>query len=238
MRELLYGSVTIIIYFVLCASSALLLRHFCRVPREVFRKLLHLILLVSLAVWVFAFRTWWMSVLSAVVFAIAVYPVLSLAEKIKGFSELLTERKTGEIKRSLLVVFGMYAIVASVCWGWLGDRLLALCSVFAWGFGDAAAALVGTRFGKHPINWKYIDGRKTAEGSLAMFAVSFFSVLVLLLLRGGLPFAAYMVIPLLTAFASALTELYTPNGMDTISCPLAAMATLLPLTALFGGIPV
>ena len=39
-----------------------------------------------------------------------------------------------------------------------------------------------------------------------------------------------------TAAVSAAVELYTPNGMDTITCPLAAMAVLLPLVALFGGI--
>ena len=39
----------------------------------------------------------------------------------------------------------------------------------------------------------------------------------------------------LAAAVSALVELYTPNGMDTFTCPMAAMAVLLPLVALFGG---
>lgn len=236
MQELLTGSGIIIVYFLVSASSALLLKHFFRVPEEVFRKLLHFILLGSILVWILVFPTWWISALTAVLFALLVYPILSFGERIKGYSELLTERKTGEIKMSLLVVFAMYAVVACVCWGWLGDKLLALASIYAWGIGDAAAALIGKRFGRHPLNWKYINGRKSAEGTFAMFALSFLSVFLILLIRGGMAWYAYPVIALGTAVVSALTELYTPNGMDTITCPVAAMAALLPLTALFGGI--
>jgi len=56
------------------------------------------------------------------------------------------------------------------------------------------------------------------------------------LYRGGLPVYAYPVISAVTASVSAATELFTKNGMDTITCPLAAMIVLLPLVSLFGGI--
>lgn len=236
MADLWNGAGPILLYFLICASSALLLHAFFPIPSEVFRKLLHMILLGSLSVWVFAFPTWQMSALTSVAFALLVYPLLSLAEHLKGFSQLLTERKTGEIKHSLLLVFAMYALVISICWGWLGDKLLGLASIYAWGFGDAAAALVGKRFGKHPLRWKGLNGKKTAEGTFAMFAVSFCSVVCVLMLRGGLPFAGLLFIAAITAAVSALVELYTPNGMDTFTCPMAAMAVLLPLVALFGGL--
>ena len=139
MTELLHGAGAIVIYFLLCATTALVAHALLPIPSEVFRKILHLILLGSLAVWVLVFSSWWISALSAVIFALAVYPLLSLAEHLKGYSALLTERKGGEIKHSLLVVFTMYALVAAVCWGWLDDKLLALASIYAWGLGDAAA---------------------------------------------------------------------------------------------------
>lgn len=235
MTELLHGAGELLLYFVICATTALVAHALLPIPSEVFRKILHLILLGSLAVWVLEFSTWWLSALSAVAFALAVYPLLSLAERIKGYSALLTERKGGEIKHSLLLVFTMYALVAAVCWGWLGDKLLALASIYAWGFGDAAAALVGKRFGKHHFKTQAIC-RKSWEGTLAMFAVSFVTVFVLLQLRGGLNGAETLIVAALTAAVSAVVELYTPNGMDTISCPLAAMVVLLPLVTLFGGI--
>ena len=131
MNELLQAGGHILLYFIICATSALVAHALLPIPSEVFRKILHLILLGSLAVWVLEFSTWWLSALSAVVFALAVYPLLSLAEHLKGYSALLTERKGGEIKHSLLVVFTMYALVATVCWGWLDDKLLALATIYA-----------------------------------------------------------------------------------------------------------
>lgn len=236
MREVLIGFGVVLLYFIVCASLALLLRLFTRVPTEVFRKLLHFILLGSLLVWTFAFSTWWLAALTAVIFSIAVFPVLALGERLKGYSEFLTERKSGELKNSLLLVFFMFAAVIAVCWGWLNDRLLALACIYAWGIGDAAAALIGKRFGKHSVKWKGLDGKKSAEGTVAMFTVSFLSVLTILLVRGGLAWYGYLVAALVTAAVSALVELYTRNGMDTVSCPLSAMAVLLPMVSFFGGL--
>ncbi len=113
--------------------------------------------------------------------------------------------------------------------------MLALASIYAWGLGDAAAALIGKRFGKHHFKGAAIS-RKSWEGTLAMFAVSFVTVFTLLQFRGGLSPAGCIFSAAGTAAVSAAVELYTPNGMDTITCPLAAMAVLLPLVALFGGI--
>lgn len=49
------------------------------------------------------------------------------------------------------------------------DKNIVVASLFYLAFGDAAAALVGKRFGKRKIFWD-----KTLEGSLACFAVCFF----------------------------------------------------------------
>jgi hypothetical protein len=69
-----------------------------------------------------------------------------------------------------------------------------------------------------------------------MFVVSLVSVTVILLLRGGLSAAGYLVVPVVTAFVSALAELCSWDGHDTVICPLSAMAVLLPLIYLFGGL--
>lgn len=236
MNEFFSGFGYIIIYFVFCASIALLLRLKIRIEDEVFRKLLHGILLGSLSVWVFAYSTWWMAALAAVLFAIAVYPMLYMAENIKGYSKVVTERKSGELKSSLLIVFFMFAVVVAICWGWLGERMLTLACVYSWGFGDAAAALIGKRLGRHKIGGRIIKGRKSVEGTLAMFLVSFISVLVILTLRGRMGNGAILLVSGVTAAVSAVVELYTPNGLDTITCPFAAMAVMLPMIYQFGGI--
>ncbi len=214
---------------------AFTLRALINIPNEVFRKTLHFILLGSLYIWTFLFETWWMTALSAIVFAAITYPILMLSKRLKCYSAMVTERKPGELKQSLIVVYVMYALVVSICWGWMDDKYLVLCSIYAWGFGDAIAALVGKKFGRHFIEGKYIEGRKSIEGTAAMFVVSFISVLLILMMRGGLAWYAYLIISILTAAVSAFIELYTLNGMDTISCPVAAMTVLVPLVYMFGG---
>ena len=234
MIEFLQGFGILCGYFIVCASAALLLRRFVCIPSEVFRKLLHIILLCSLFVWVYSFQTWWIASLAALFFIAIVFPLLSLAEKLNCYSELLTERKNGEIKHSLILVFSMFAILNSICWGWLGERWLVLACISAWGFGDAAAALIGKKYGRHYIEGKFVEGRKSVEGTLGMFIVSLISVLIILLINGNVVWYVSLTIAVMTAAASSVVELYTRNGMDTITCPFAAAAVLLPLLHLWG----
>ena len=80
------GVGAVLIYFAVLASIALLARVLIKIPDELFRKLLHCILLGSLIPFVFCFDKWWISGLTAVGFAIAVYPILAFFEKFKDFS--------------------------------------------------------------------------------------------------------------------------------------------------------
>lgn len=235
MREFFVDLGILGLYFALLATVALTLRKLVKIPDEIFRKLLHFILLGSFPFFVFVFDTWWIAVAVALVFALVVYPILLLFEGLKAYSDFVTERKKGELKTSLLLVFGMFAAVIAVCCGWLDEPFLAVASVFAWGIGDAFAALVGKHFGKHRISLKGTDGHKSAEGSVTMAAVSFFSVVALLLLRGGMELWQIAVAAAVTALVSAAIELFSKNGMDTVFCPLGAMAVLVPAVYLFGG---
>lgn len=236
MQELMEGTKAVLLYFVIAATTALGARMLIRIPDELFRKILHCILLGSLPVFLFCFQSWWMAAGEAVGFALIVYPLLAYLDRFPFFEKLTTERKHGELQHSLLLVFGMFALVIAICWGWLDDRYLAMASIFSWGFGDAAAALVGKQFGKHKIRWKYTDGKKSFEGSGAMLLTSFASITLVLTLRGGFPVPAVLLIGLIVAVVSTLAELYSKNGNDTVICPLSAMAALLPLVALFGGL--
>ena len=235
MTELLKGFGILAIYFIVAASTALILHKLIRIPDEVFRKTLHLILLASLLIWTLVFDTWYIAVLAVVIFVVLVYPILGIAERWKGYSQMLTERNHGEIRRSLVLVFGMYAFVMTICRGIFQDRLLGLCSICAWGFGDGAAALIGKRFGRHKLEGRFIEGKKSVEGTAAMFAVSFLSVVIVLAFRGGMAWYLYPVIALPTALVSALVELFTKHGLDTATCPICAMIVILPLVQLLGG---
>ena len=235
MNPILQGTINLILYFVIVVIVAFSGRVLFTIPEEVFRKILHFILLGSFYVLIISYPTWLSTAAVAIAFEVLVYPILVYFERFKKYSEFTTERKSGELKHSLMLVYTMFAIVVAVCWGIFGDKYLALASLYAWGIGDAAAALIGKKYGKHKIKAPGLDGKKSYEGTLSMFVVSCVSVFSILTWRGGLNVMACMVIALIVGAVSAVSELYSKNGNDTVICPLCAMVTLLPLVYVFGG---
>ena len=235
MQEFLHGAGVVCTYLVVAASAALWARKLIRIPDELFRKTLHLILLLSYIPFAYAFETWWKSVILTVVLEILIYPILKMAEHLPFYSSFTTERKQGELKSSLILSFTMLAVCNTVCWGLLGDKFFGLACMYAWGVGDAFAALIGKRFGKHKITWKYADGKKSIEGSMAMFVTSSVAVACVLLAHDHLTLPAYIIIPVTGAGVATLVEMVCKDGNDTVFCPTAAMLVMVPLMALFGG---
>ncbi len=236
MTELICGIGNVLIYFVAAVSVILPLRFMVHINDEIFRKILHFILIGSLWVWTISFVTWWIEVATVIGFVVAVYPILMFFERFKKYSETVTERKRGELKNSLIAVFLMFSIVIAVTEGVFRDEYLTLASIFAWGIGDAFAALIGKKYGIHKLKGKFLSGKKSLEGTLAMFACSFASVMALLMMRGGLHTAAAILTAFVTAAVSTASELYTKDGMDTVTCPLASMTVMLVCLYFQGGL--
>ena len=232
MHPFLFGIVITILYIIIAAGGTMLARKPLSIPDELFRKILHFILLGAYIPLVFAFEAWWMAALFAVALIVILFPVLTVAGKIPLFSTFVNERKKGEFKSSMVFAVGMMAFSITVCWGLFGDRYLVLASVYAWGVGDGLAALVGKRFGKHKIKWKLADGKKSVEGSLTMFLCALVSVFVTLLIRGGICFPATLAIAILAALVCTVAEMCTKNGLDTVVCPVSAMIVIIPLVTL------
>ncbi len=235
MHPFLYGIGITVLYIVVAAGIMLTARILIRIPDELFRKILHFILLGAYIPLCFAFAAWWMAAVFAVSLIVILFPVIALAEKIPMFSSFVNERKKGEFKSSMVLAIGMMAFSVTVCWGILDDRYLVLASVYAWGVGDALAALVGKRFGRHKIRWRLADGKKSIEGSLAMFGCSLVSVFAVLQIRGGLGTPLCLWIAVLAAVVCTVSEMCAKNGLDTVICPTAAMAVILPTVTLLGG---
>ena len=235
MSLFLHGTGITMLYILIAASIMLSARKLFTIPDELFRKILHFILLGAYIPLVSAFEVWWMAAVFAVSLALILFPVLALAEKIPMFSAFVNERKKGEFKSSMVLALGMMAFSVTVCWGLFRDKFLVLASIYAWGVGDALAALIGKRFGRHKIKWKLADGKKSTEGSLAMLICSFLSVLSVLLIRGGLNIPLCAGVALAAAIVCTITEMCTKDGLDTVVCPLSAMVVILPMATLFGG---
>ena len=227
-----YGTLITVLYIVVCVGVMMLARMLVRIPDELFRKILHFILLGAYVPLCFAFQAWWMAAVFALSLMVILFPALFFAQKIPQFSSFVNERKKGEFKGSMVYAVGMMALSVTLCWGLFGDKYLVLASIYAWGVGDALAALVGKRFGKHKIRWRIADGKKSFEGSIAMLVCAFLSVLTVLLVRGGISLPMCILISALAALFTTFTELCTKNGLDTVICPLSAMAVIVPMVCL------
>ena len=206
----------------------LLILHFTmNIPQVVFRKLLHLPAFCSAAVVVWRADSWQAASLTLALFAVIVYPVLHLLQGWNGYDRLFVQKKPGEVKRSLLLLFLTDAALVALCWGGFDLPWIAVAGILMWGSGDGTAALIGHRFGKHHVMLPLADPKKTWEGSGAMAAVSTVTGTVVMLVLSGMPWYCCLLMALTASLFGAYTELISRNGDDTITVPVVNTAVIL-----------
>ena len=216
--------------FIVPALMILLpIRFLTRLPSFVFRKLLHFVAFTSVSLMILTAGNWQAAALTSVLIAIALYPVLAALESASWFGKLFVQKSPGEIKRSLLLLFLMFAALISVAWGWFVSPHLAAAAILMWGTGDAAAALVGIPWGKHKVRSRFTDGKKSWEGSLAMLAVSFLSGVMILLAEQKTALPRALLMAFLGAVLGTATELFSPSEYDTVTVPVVIVIVLLIL---------
>ncbi len=235
MQAFWQGAGTIVLWIAPMVVVILVVRKLFRIPDELFRKVLHFVLMIAYIPLVFVYDVWWHTALFGLLLLAVAYPLLTLLGRIPTFSSFVNERKKGEYRDSCILALCMMAVAAGICWGWLGERYLVLACIYAWGVGDGFAALVGKRFGRHKLRLKWADPRKSVEGSAAMFVFSTLAVLAVMLARGGMSLGQCLLVAAVGSGVSTLVEMCTRGGYDTITCPAAAMAVILPLVHLMGG---
>ena len=227
IADMMIGLKYFLIYMFTLAGVIFLINKLFRLPKELFRKLLHFIAFSSVIVMIYTAKNWISAALVPTMIIILMYPGLIFAEKDKRFTQLVVERREGELKSSLLQLFGTIAVIIAISWGLLGHKEFAVAAILMWGFGDAAAALVGKRFGKHKVlRFKHVDHKKSWEGTAAMSFVAFIFGIASLMLVGNVPLVSCLPAIILAAPLSAITELVTKNGYDTVTVPLVSMITL------------
>lgn len=205
------------------------IRFLTKIPSYIFRKLLHGIAFTCVSLMILSAKSWAAAALTSVLIAIGIYPILSALETAPWYERLFVQKSVGEAKKSLLLLFFMFAALISVSWGVFDKPALAAAAVLMWGTGDAAAALVGIPLGRHKVHARFTDGKKSWEGSLSMLAVSFVSGLIVLSAaeKMALPQALYAAG--LGAGFGAVTELFSPSEYDTVTVPVVIAAVLLLL---------
>ncbi|MEO7599032.1 MAG: hypothetical protein ABIV50_08880 [Opitutus sp.] len=104
-----------------------------------------------------------------------------------------------------------------------GDRLTFIIPVALLTFADAAGALVGQRWGRHPF--ATLEGQKSIEGSLAVGAMGFLCAAVPLLVAQH-DWRASLIIAAAIGLFSLMLEAISWHGLDNIFLPLAAYAQI------------
>lgn len=219
-------------YIIPFAILLVAMRFALRIPNELFRKMLHFPATTSAAVVVYFSNDWQVATLTLALFGLIVYPILKLLEHWQGYDHLLVQRRTGEIKQSLLLLFFSNAIFVAISGGLFHQTWIAVVAILMWGFGDASAALIGKKYGKHHIHLPLADHKKTWEGSSAMVLTSTIIGIIAMSLLTNLALIQIVLYAIVVGIAGAYIELITHKGYDTVTVPLVNMMILFLLICL------
>jgi phytol kinase len=233
------GAIVLLAYYLVAAALLpTLLKVWTNTPLELVRKLHHIAYSLSIFLLLGLFSTWCVAVAAAFLLVVLAYPVLLVVEKRPRYRELFAidrASRGGELRRQLLYVQLSFAILIAFFWGLLGDswRFVVPVAVMAWGFGDAAAALVGKAFGRRRVLHRLVDGAKTYEGTGAMAVAAGLALFLTLLLYAGKPAPVSLAIALIAAPVCAIVELLSHRGIDTLTVPLSTAGIVLAVLRLF-----
>lgn len=216
-------------FFAVVGLPVILLKLLVNLPFEVCRKLFHIVITFSIFPLVLAFSNWYISVLTIFLFLLIVYPILVRVERSHLFKRIAVERQSGEFKHSLLVVQLSMALLIILFWGVMGPawKYFAIIAILTWGFGDAAAALVGKALGRRQIKHPRIQGKKTYEGTMAMYVIAAATMFLSFLIYPGYPWYIGLAIAVLVAPVSATIELFSNGGLDTLTVPISTGVAML-----------
>ncbi|MDX2105696.1 MAG: hypothetical protein SFY67_04765 [Candidatus Melainabacteria bacterium] len=105
-----------------------------------------------------------------------------------------------------------------------GEPVLYIVPIAILTFADASSALFGIRWGKHPF--KYLPFKKSYEGSLAFFFVSFIVSVLGLAALGDMDTRHIFMVSAVVTAVTTLIEAACPEGLDNLMIPLGALFIL------------
>ncbi len=232
-NDLTGAAVLIIYYLVFTIFLPTAFKVWLKVASEIVRKIQHISYSLSIFLLLELFSAWYISILAAFSLVVLGYPILILIEKSLLYRKTFVDRekKGGELRKQLLCVQLSFALLISIFWGFFGIdwRYVIAVAIMAWGFGDAAAALIGKAYGRKRILHHFIDFGKTYEGTAAMFVFSGLATFLTLLIYGNHPWHISLFLSIIVAIVSAIIELFSRRGFDTLTVPLSAAFSIMPL---------
>ncbi|MEM1026620.1 MAG: hypothetical protein AAGJ38_00890 [Planctomycetota bacterium] len=201
----------------------LVLKHLQRRGRlgpELIRKLLHVVMGLTVVSFPWLFESVWPVVLLSVLAT----ATMSAVRWVPALGSVMGGVIAGVGRVSLGEIYFPIAVGAL----WLlsrGDALLFSIPILVLTLADATAALVGVRYGQ--TRYRTLDGAKSAEGSIAFFAVAFLSVHIPVLLAGMTGRAEALLLATIVGLLVMLIESIAWRGLDNLFVPLGTYAFLM-----------
>ena len=227
-RDLL-GLVASYAYASTLIAVAELLRRVAGMPQQLTRKLVH----IGAGMWVLGalalFDHWEIGIIPFASFILINY----LLYRYRVFAAMdIANSAPGTVYFAMAVtlLFGLLWRPA----GPVDHAPAAVAGAMALTWGDALAALVGQRWGRH--RYQVSGSERSWEGSAAMFLASLVAIFLALVLLSGSPLSPRspplsvgdaLLAALPAAGAATLAEAVAPNGTDNLSVPLAAAVIVL-----------
>ena len=210
-----------------------LLSKLVRLPDELRRKSYHLMCSLSIFILIMAYDHWYNAVAAIFSLYIAAMIIVRLAAKLPMFQALSIARKGRDIREVIGQIVYLQAIMVLLLaffWGVLGAeyKYYPALGFICWGFGDAVAALIGRRFGRHKYRHPWFDRAKSLEGTLAMIGIS--TLPIFLTLLAVTTWAVGLLTAPILAIAGGVVEAMSKRGTDTVTVPLTVAVLSIPVT--------
>jgi len=103
-------------------------------------------------------------------------------------------------------------------------RAVGAAGVLVMTYGDAAASLIGRRFGKHV--YRVAGHPRSIEGSLAMLLSSWVAILIAFTMLGPAPTSGLLIAAAIAALVATSLEAVSLWGVDNLLVPMSAALTL------------
>lgn len=161
---------------------------------------------------------WWIIVIIFFenVWLASIVPLLFCIINYISYKKDIFKSMERDDKKSLGTVY--YAIsclvLTLISFLWFNNKMYAGIGLFAMGYGDGLAALIGQKFKSKEYN--VFGCKKTVLGSVTMFVVTFIAISVLLA-----AYNKFSIIPVLglSAFAT-FVEAFSMYGIDNLTVPI------------------
>jgi phytol kinase len=190
-----------------------------RLQPEVLRKSLHITMGLTTLTFPWLFESVWPVLLVAAACATAFAALHAHLPLLRRLAHALERIKRASVGEFCFVAATTIVFVLAA-----GDPVLYCVPILLLTLADAAAALVGTTYGRH--HYASIGDYKTVEGSAAFLVVAFTCIFVPLAIFTPASLRDALAVAALIAMAVTVLEGAFGSGLDNLLVPLGAFAAL------------